>query len=80
MNRKAVSAEQIQREVDARLNSIQEVIEDKARINVPLPQWNEPNATGSNWHMSVFGGDARGYTDAIARVVAEVQAIYNLAE
>ncbi|MFZ5558489.1 MAG: hypothetical protein ACOZDY_17530 [Pseudomonadota bacterium] len=79
MPRKLLTADQIREEVSRRLAMLPEVREDQATIVVPLPQWNEPDERGCNWHMSVFGGDAVGYTRAIQRVVADVQALYQLA-
>lgn len=77
MERRMVSAEEIQQAIDARLNSQQEIMRDLGRVKVQLPERTEPDANGCNWHVG-FAGDVAGHEDAIARVISEVQGIYNL--
>jgi len=78
MPRKLSTAHEIQQEVFSRLHAIEEVIEDRATIVVPFPQWNEPDEHGCNWHMSMFGGDAASYIGAIQHVLAETRAEHQL--
>ncbi len=79
MERKLVSAEELQREIDARLNSQQEVLAAHTMLAVPLPQRKDPDEGGCNWRVD-FDGAGAGQEDAIARVVGEMQGLYNLRE
>jgi hypothetical protein len=79
MDRKLVSAEEIQQAVNTRINSEQDVVKDHIQIRVPLPSRNTPDPNGCNWHM-VFGGDVAGHEATVSHVVADVQGEYNLRE
>lgn len=79
MLRKTLNASRLQEEVHRRLHRLQEVLEDGVKIGVPRPQSQAPDRTGSNWTMQHFG-NAAGFEASIARVLAQVQAEYNLAQ
>jgi hypothetical protein len=79
MERKLVSPEELQREIDARLNTKQEVLDTHATVPVPLPQRTAPDAGGCNWRVD-FDGAGAGREDVISRVVGEMQGRYNLRE
>lgn len=54
-----------------------EVLKDNARIKVQLPERKEADASGCNWHAAITG-DLSGHEAVIARVVSEVEGLYNL--
>jgi len=77
MPRTITSPEELQASVQAQVNEIEVVKEDRAKVGVPLPYWHEPDKTGCNWNMNYFR-DARGYEDKIAGIVARHRAEFNL--
>jgi len=79
MLRKTLNASRLQEEVHRRIHRLQEVLEDGVKIGVPRPQRQEPDRSGCNWTMQHFG-NAAGFEASIARVLAQVQAEYNLAQ
>jgi hypothetical protein len=79
MLRKTLNASRLQEEVHRRIHRLQEVLEDGVKIGVPRPQRQAPDRSGCNWTMEHFG-NAAGFEATIARVLAQVQAEYNLAQ
>jgi hypothetical protein len=75
--RKLMNASRLQQEVSRRLQRLQEVVDDGVRIGVPRPLPVPPDAGGCNWTMKHFG-NAAGFEAAIADVLAQVRAEYNL--
>ena len=78
MLRKTLNASRLQEEVHRRIHRLQEVLEDGVKIGVPRPQTQAPDRSGCNWTMQHFG-NAAGFEASVARVLAQVQAEYNLA-
>lgn len=78
MLRKTLNASRLQEEVSRRLHKLQEVIDDGVKFVVPRPQLQPVDRSGCNWTMKHFG-NAAGFEHAIAEVLANVQAEYNLA-
>jgi len=74
-----MNASRLQQEVSRRLQRLQEIVDDGVRIGVPRPQLQPADADGCNWTMKHFG-NAAGFDAAIAQVLAQVRAEYNLAE
>jgi hypothetical protein len=79
MLRKTLNVSRLQEEVHRRIHRLQEVLEDGVKIGVPRPQREAPDPSGCNWTMRHFG-NAAGFEASIARVLAQVQSEYNLAE
>ena len=79
MLRKTLNASRLQEEVHRRIHRLQEVLEDGVKIGVPRQQLQAPDRSGCNWTMQHFG-NAAGFEASIARVLAQVQAEYNLAQ
>lgn len=79
MLRKTLNASRLQEEVHRRLHRLQEVLDDGVKIGVPRPQHQAPDRSGCNWTMQHFG-NAAGFEASIARVLAQVQAEYKLAQ
>lgn len=79
MIRKMRNASQLQDEVSRRLHRIHEIVEDGAKIRVPRPQKQDPDASGCNWTMKHFG-NAVGYERFVDEVLTAVQAEYNLSD
>jgi len=79
MLRKTLNASRLQEEVHRRIHRLQEVLEDGVKIGVPRPQRQAPDRSGCNWTIQHFG-NAAGFEASIARVLAQVQAEYNLAQ
>jgi hypothetical protein len=79
MLRKTLNASRLQEEVHRRIHRLQEVLEDGVKIGVPRPQLQAPDRSGCNWTMQHFG-NAAGFEASIARVLAQVQAEYNLSQ
>lgn len=79
MTRRVLNASRLQQEVSRRIQRVQEVVDDGVRIDVPRAQRQPPDAGGCNWTMKHFG-NAAGFEMAIAGVLAQVQAEYNLAD
>jgi len=77
MIRKTRTASQLQDEVSRRLQRLPDLVEEGAKIRVPRPQLQEPDASGCNWNMKHFG-NAAGYDRAIAEVLAAVRKEFNL--
>ncbi len=78
MLRKTLNASRLQEEVHRRLHRLQEVVDDGVKIGVPRPQAQAPDRSGCNWTMRHFG-NAAGFEASVERVLAQVQAEYNLA-
>jgi hypothetical protein len=72
-----MNASRLQQEVSRRLQRLQEVVDDGVRVGVPRPLPVPPDAGGCNWTMKHFG-NAAGFEAAIADVLAQVRAEYNL--
>jgi hypothetical protein len=79
MMRRRLNASRLQQEVSRRIQRVQEVVDEGVRIGVPRPQLQAPDADGCNWTMKHFG-NAAGFETAIADVLAQVRAEYNLAD
>jgi hypothetical protein len=79
MIRKTLRASQLQDEVSRRIHRTHEIAEDGAKIRVPRPQKQEPDATGCNWTMKHFG-NAIGYERIVEEVLRAVRTEYNLAD
>ncbi len=79
MLRKTVNASRLQEECARRLQRMQAIQEDGVKIQVPRPRLRAPDAGGCNWEMPEFG-NAVGFKQEIAAVLAAVQREFNLAE
>ncbi|TDR04123.1 hypothetical protein C7412_10220 [Paraburkholderia silvatlantica] len=79
MLRKTLNASRLQEEVHRRIHKLQEVVDDGVKIGVPRPQRQEPDRSGCNWTMQHFH-NAAGFEAAVARVLEQVRAEYNLAQ
>lgn len=79
MIRKTRNASQLQDEVSRRLHRIHEIVEDGAKIRVPRPQKQDPDASGCNWTMKHFD-NAVGYERFVDEVLTAVRAEYNLSD
>lgn len=77
MVREKLNAEEIQSIVKAQIDSIREVHEDNADIRVPLPTRTEPDSSGCNWAMTVFG-NTTGYEASIKKLVSWARSQFNL--
>ncbi|WP_019142785.1 hypothetical protein [Noviherbaspirillum massiliense] len=77
MYRKILSAEEIRQHVQQLVNAIPEVVQDNAVVNVPLPQWQEPDESGCNWNMKSFTG-VRDYDRDIRALLEQARESYNL--
>ncbi|SDE21723.1 hypothetical protein SAMN05421548_13737 [Paraburkholderia lycopersici] len=78
MLRKTLNASRLQEEMHRRIHRLQEVLDDGVKIGVPRPQRQAPDRSGCNWTMQHFH-NAAGFEASVARVLAQVQAEYNLA-
>jgi hypothetical protein len=77
MGSKIASPEEIRRHVQQLVDTIPELIEDNAMVNVPLPQRQEPDESGCNWDMKSFAG-ARDYDHNIRTLLEQARQSYNL--
>jgi hypothetical protein len=77
MIRKTRTASQLQDEVSRRIQRLPGLVEEGAKIRVPRPQLQEPDATGCNWDIKHFGNLA-GYERDVAAIVAAVRKEFNL--
>jgi hypothetical protein len=73
------SAEDIHLEVLLRILGKEGALLGKTGLVVPLPARQPPDASGCNWNMLMFSNVA-GIESHVRNVVAEVRALYNLAE
>lgn len=79
MSRKILSASRLRDELSRRIQRIEEIVDDGVTVEVPRPQWQAPDARGCNWRLGRVR-NAAGYEKAIARVVEQAQAEFNLPE
>lgn len=77
MERKLASAEEIRQTIDGILNSQQELLADRTKIEVQLPERREPDADGCNWRID-FVGPLAGHEAVISRVITQIRGQYNL--
>jgi hypothetical protein len=71
------TAQEIMREVQMRVDMIQEVVEDKEKVTVGAVTWNADDANGCNWGISsVQNGTA--YMDDILQIIESVKHQVNL--
>lgn len=77
MSKPLWSAEEIQTELQTRVNKIREIIEDSAVINIPSPYWHEMDDSGTNWDINVIP-NARAYISQIIPLIAELRSTVNL--
>lgn len=77
MGSKVASPEEIRQHVQHLVNAIPELIEDNVMINVPLPQWHEPDENGCNWDMKSFAGN-RDYDHNIRALLEQARQSYHL--
>lgn len=77
MNKKILSANEIQRLLQFRVNLIREIVEDKANIKVPMPYWHEVDENGVNWDINTLP-NAVGYVDQIVAVIESLKREANL--
>lgn len=71
MNKKILSAIEIQQMLQSRVNLIREIVDDEANIKVPMPYWHEVDENGVNWNISTLP-NAVGY---IAQIVAVIEGV-----
>ncbi|CAG9171979.1 hypothetical protein LMG23992_02088 [Cupriavidus laharis] len=69
----------LQDEVSRRVQQIDEIGEDGARIRVPMPEPHPRDARGRNWDMKGFG-KATGYEASIRAVVDKVRDEFDLSD
>lgn len=79
MARQDATAAEIRQAVQDAVDAIREVAEDHADIRIPLPQWNEDDPSGCNWHIRTFNGDPI-YRATVDRIVSGMMARYRLVE
>lgn len=77
VERVVLSAEDIRKKVQKLVNAIPEVMDDEAKIEVPLPQWHEIDRDGCNWDMEKFRG-GEDYETEVREAVEHVREKYNL--
>jgi hypothetical protein len=76
--RAAKSAMEIQAEVSRLIADEPTVRAAEASIFDPLPKRAYPEVAGCTWTMDSFGGLALRHSEAVARCVEAVQALWNL--
>lgn len=69
----------IKEEVSRRIQNIDEIADDGARVRVPDPTPHDRDARGRNWDMGRFG-NARGYEASIRAVVDDVRDEFDLVD
>ena len=69
----------IKEEVSRRIQNIDEIADDGARVRVPDPVPHDRDTLGRNWDMARFG-NARGYEASIRAVVDEVRDEFDLVD
>lgn len=79
MAKRERSAHVLQDEVSRRIQQIDEIADDGAKVRVPLPQPHARDARGRNWDMAIFG-NARGYEMSIRGVVDDVRDEFDLSD
>ncbi|MGO4326707.1 hypothetical protein AB4Z48_17925 [Cupriavidus sp. 2TAF22] len=79
MAKRERAARALQDEVSRRIQRIDDIIEDGAKIRVPAPQPHARDARGRNWDMKGFG-NAAGYEKGIRAVVDKARDEFDLAE
>ena len=79
MSKRERSRRVIKEEVSRRIQEIDKIVNDGARVQVPDPTPHERDARGRNWDMLRFG-NARGYEAAIRAVVDDVRDEFDLVE
>ncbi|KJK21650.1 hypothetical protein UB46_26055 [Burkholderiaceae bacterium 16] len=79
MAKRERAAHALQDEVSRRIQRIDDIVEDGAKIRVPVPQAHARDARGRNWDMKVFG-NAAGYERSIRAVVDKARDEFDLTE
>lgn len=79
MVKRARAARALQDEVSRRIQRIDDIVEDGAKVRVPAPQARARDARGRNWDMKVFG-NAAGHERSIRAVVDKARDEFDLAE
>ncbi len=79
MAKRERAARALQDEVSRRIQRIDDIVEDSARIRVPAPQAHPRDARGRNWDMKAFG-NAGGYERSIRAVVDKARDEFDLVE
>lgn len=77
MSKRERSRRVIKEEVSRRIQNIDEIADDGARVRVPDPEPHARDVRGRNWDMARFG-NARGYEAAIRAVVDDVRDEFDL--
>jgi hypothetical protein len=77
MTRQLATAAEIQRAIYETVDALPEVEVDGERVDIPLPQLQEPHADGCNWFISGYEGPDN-YELLVQEAVAMVRAKYNL--
>ena len=75
--RTKATADEIKLHVRNEINSQREMREDKVDIQVPEPQWHEPDELACNWSMPNWT-NIRGYSRTIFDIVSETQLLFQL--
>ncbi len=70
----------LQDEVSRRIQQIDEIAEDGARIRVPEPKPHPRDARGRNWDMAGPFGSTRGYEASIRAVIDKVRDEFDLGD
>jgi hypothetical protein len=78
MERTVLSAEDIRKRVQKLVNAIPEIVDDDAKVDVPLPKWHESDRDGCNWDMGSFRGGS-DYETEVREAVEHVREKFNLA-
>ncbi len=79
MPKRERTARALQDEVSRRIQRIDDIVEDGAKIKVPAPQPHARDARGRNWDMKAFG-NAAGHERSIRAVVDKARDEFDLAE
>lgn len=77
MTRVQLTAQEIRTELQARINQIPEVIEDREQLKAPPPYWHEDDELGCNWNVTVVA-NSLPYVQQITGIVRELRSIYRL--
>jgi hypothetical protein len=69
------TAAEIQKWLHETVHKIESVNQSHARIEVPVPQWHEPDEEQRNWNIDAFT-NAQGHEDALFRTVQDARSRY----
>jgi hypothetical protein len=76
--REVITAAQLQQFIQAKVNAIEDVEKDKAKIKVPLPvRLDDEDGFGCNWTILSISDDG-SYATSVISVIENFRSKYNL--